>query len=156
LGTGHFIVDSRLQSLVLVTAMVLSSLADSSFPRVGKASCVTVLLWCRRVPSSRFSGFSRMGRGATEDNILWPSAVLVDGGCAERLYTLMRSSVAPVASRTFCVWPWTGAEGGDRARHRMAEACAVNRKESAKRALALLEDTTCAAIGSTVEEADWL
>ena len=44
----------------------------------------------------------------------------------------MRESVEPVARRIFCGWLGVGAEGGDRARARMAEVCAVKRKVSEK------------------------
>ena len=44
-------------------------------------------------------------------------------------------SVLPVARKTFC-WPlWSGTEGGERARQRMAEAWALKRKVSANSAL---------------------
>jgi hypothetical protein len=48
---------------------------------------------------------------------------------------LMRSSVLPVASRTFCDWPGVGTEGGERARQRMAELWALKRKVSANEAV---------------------
>lgn len=38
----------------------------------------------------------------------------------------------PVARRIFCGWLGVGAEGGERARARMAEVCAVKRKVSEK------------------------
>lgn len=47
---------------------------------------------------------------------------------------LMRSSVEPVARRTFWVCLGAGAEGGEMARQRMAELWALKRKVSAKEA----------------------
>jgi hypothetical protein len=132
-GTGARILLRRLQSRVRVTATVLSSLELSSFPRVGKASCVTVPEWCSSVPSSRFELFSRMGRGApARESCRAALRDEAEGGWAERLYTFTRSSVAPVARKTFWDWPGVGAEGGDRARQRIAEVWAVKRKVSAK------------------------
>lgn len=46
----------------------------------------------------------------------------------------MRSSVEPVARRTFWVCLGAGAEGGEMARQRMAELWALKRKVSAKEA----------------------
>jgi hypothetical protein len=132
--------DSRLQSRVRVTATVESSLELSSFPLVGNASCVTVEEWCSSVPSSRLELFSRIGRGApAEESKAAADREDADGGCAERLYTFMRSSVAPVASMTFWDCPGAGAEGGERARQRMADVCAVKRKVSAKETVGLEE-----------------
>ena len=44
----------------------------------------------------------------------------------------MRSSVLPVARIIFCSCLGTGAEGGERARVRIADVCALKRKVSAK------------------------
>lgn len=76
-------------------AMVLSSEADSSFERVGKCSAVMLDEWWRRVPSSRFLGFSKIEFGPRDgrDGRPW----LVEGGEAERLKTLIFSSEPPVA-----------------------------------------------------------
>lgn len=43
----------------------------------------------------------------------------------------MRSSVLPVARMIFCDCLGTGAEGGESARVRIAEVCALKRKVSA-------------------------
>jgi hypothetical protein len=58
LGMGTLIVLSKLQSRVRVTAIVLSSLALNSFPRVGKQREVMEEEWCSKLPNSLFVGFS--------------------------------------------------------------------------------------------------
>lgn len=73
---------SKLQSLVLVTAIVLSSLADKSFPRVGNAKAVTAAAWCVKLPSSRFDGFSTTAR-EERDGIAFAGMVVRGGGWAE-------------------------------------------------------------------------
>lgn len=57
--------------------------------------------------------------------------MIFEGACAERWYRLTRSSVEPVARIIFCVCLGTGADGGERARLRIAEVWAVKRKVSA-------------------------
>jgi hypothetical protein len=58
LGMGTLIVLNKLQSRVRVTAIVLSSLALKSFPRVGKQREVIEEEWCSKLPNSLFVGFS--------------------------------------------------------------------------------------------------
>ncbi|KAL1835916.1 hypothetical protein VTK73DRAFT_5267 [Phialemonium thermophilum] len=63
----------------------------------------------------------------------------------------MRSSVAPVASSTFCVCPGTGAEGGETATQRMAELWALKRKVSTNRTV-----SAAAAAGDSGAECPFL
>ena len=56
---------------------------------------------------------------------------IFEGAWAERWYRFIRSSVLPLARMIFCVCFGIGADGGESARQRMAEAWALKRKVSA-------------------------
>lgn len=90
--------DNKDQSLVLVTAIVESSAADMSFDLVGKHNAETEDAWCRRAPSSLFCEFSLVARPFNDGNLALDELA---GGCAERWYRLIRSSVLPLAKMTF-------------------------------------------------------
>src|SRR5690606_34961828 len=82
-GTGALILLSKAQSLVLVTAMLESSPADSSFPRDGNARHVMPPSWWCNAPTSLFPRFSRTGRGVRPASSFCASRSRVLGGCAE-------------------------------------------------------------------------
>lgn len=58
-------------------------------------------------------------------------SVIFEGVCADMWKRFMRSSVLPVARIIFWVCFGTGADGGERARVRIAEVWASKRKVSA-------------------------
>ena len=80
LGKGALIVLSKFQSLVLVTAIVLSSAELKSLPRVGKCRAVMAAEWCSRLPNSRFCGFSTT---AFEFRESIAGIVILDGAWAD-------------------------------------------------------------------------
>ena len=129
LGWGALTVETTFQSRILVTDIVLSSAADSNLDLDGKYSAVILDEWWRRVPISRFFGFSR---------ILFPAKVetegyrsLTIGGAMEIEYIFIRSSEPPVAKNAVCGWEESVLVGGDSASVRIADVCAWNRKVSA-------------------------
>ena len=140
LGIGALIVDSTVQSLVRDMAIVLSSAEDNSLDLVGKYSAVMLDEWWSNEPSSRFFGFSKTvvpasaGIGGFEP---------IGGGAVDRLYKLIRSSVLPLARMTFWECLSVDAEGGEIARQRIADECALKRNVSVNSILLLFPGETC-------------
>ena len=140
LGIGALMVDSTVQSLVRDMAIVLSSAEDNSLDLVGKHSAVMLDEWWSNDPSSRFFGFSKtvvlasVGIGVFEP---------MGGGAVDRLYRLIRSSVLPLARMTFWECLSVDAEGGEIARQRIADECALKRNVSANSILLSFPDETC-------------
>ena len=139
-GIGAVMVDSTVQSLVRDMAIVLSSAEDNSLDLVGKYSAVMLDEWWSNDPSSRFFGFSKtvvlasVGIGVFEP---------MGGGAVDRLYRLIRSSVLPLARMTFWECLSVDAEGGEIARQRIADECALKRNVSANSILLSFPDETC-------------
>ena len=121
-------VDTTDQSRVLAIEMVLSSAPVRSFEREGKWSAETLAEWCKSEPSSRFLGFSRTLLPARVGTVGYCS--FTAGGAADTEYRLMRSSVLPLARMTRGGSVESGLGTGDRARDRIAEACASNKNVS--------------------------
>lgn len=61
----------------------------------------------------------------------------------DRLYRLIRSSVPPLARITFWECSSVDAEGGEIARQRIAEECALKRNVSANSILLVFPGETC-------------
>lgn len=135
LGIGALIVDSTVQSLVRDMAIVLSSAEDNSLDLVGKYSAVMLDEWWSNEPSSRFFGFSK--------TVVPASFEPIGGGAVDRLYKLIRSSVLPLARMILRECSSVDAEGGEIARQRIAEECALKRNVSANSILLVFPGETC-------------
>lgn len=99
MGMGALMVVRGTQSRVRVMAIWLSSDALMSFPLDGKKSEVMLELWWRKEPNSLFLRFSVMEVPCREGSL--GLSLDIAGGRVETWYRFMRSSVLPVASRTF-------------------------------------------------------